>query len=696
MTKASEVGDASAKTAGERRACPAGRVQFETLVAVGDAKRGEGFEAESVDVSTDGMRLRTAYLPSIGDRLVCRLDGFGDEVLIEGEVIWRVEQPRGGEFGLRFCDLDSVAEEALRSLCGTPPPRDERAESAPVPAKNELAPPTGKVRLHIEGLSAPMKGRVRTARDGGVDVGTNLEFLRVGRALEIEAADPGGVRRAAFVDQVRVDVDPASNIPELVVSLRMAEAIKASAPPLAGATALAPTLPAEGAKLDVKPIANAEVHAGSNVDTTEKEGVASDTQVGASASPKSSKGRTKSGETQVPDRGEASAATPDDATDSKGSSQKPRHVAASAASAASAAAKGAREAGAVVAAKVVPVLAAVGERVGGGMRGMIAKVRERRGASASSADAAGKSPLARRTTSPPPGGALKTEGRRVVRDEEHSIEALEAKLAAKPRLSRKAALAGSALGLAVVLGVFGVVRATSGSASQTDARAALPAATTAPAAATSAAAETALAATGAPASVDVPLFGPTPLSTTEAIPPPPGAVAPPALADAKGQMAPSIEEPSLADEGKKEFGQGSVKDPIIIRLKMDGPVDKLSGSAGEMGFTVAIADRKALSNAQELARKDKRIAQMNVVNGPSGAELTVQFNDKVPPYLVRPVGDRVEIALGVEGKGSAAEEGDESSRASKHRVAAKGKSSGKGKKGDSKKAKNAKGKAKKR
>ena len=74
----------------DRRDVAATRVHFEALVEVGAGPSG-GFEAESVDVSPDGMRLRTAYLPELGERLVCRFDGFGGEVVAEGEVTWSAD-----------------------------------------------------------------------------------------------------------------------------------------------------------------------------------------------------------------------------------------------------------------------------------------------------------------------------------------------------------------------------------------------------------------------------------------------------------------------------------------------------------------------------------------------------------------------------------------------------------------------------
>ena len=82
----SDRGAEEAGTAGadgqERRAGGGHRVHFEALVAVGETVGG-GFEAESIDVSPEGMRLRTAYLPAIGDKLVCRFDGMGAEAGIQ-------------------------------------------------------------------------------------------------------------------------------------------------------------------------------------------------------------------------------------------------------------------------------------------------------------------------------------------------------------------------------------------------------------------------------------------------------------------------------------------------------------------------------------------------------------------------------------------------------------------------------------
>ena len=200
----------------ERRAGEGKRVHFEALVAVGEMVGG-GFEAESIDVSPEGMRLRTAFLPAVGDKLVCRFDGMGAEVVAEGEVIWKNQEARGGEFGLRFVDLDPDTAEAVRAMCGSLG-GEEEAPAAASPEAPQV-PRGARVRLHIEGLGSPMKARVREAAAKELEVGSNLEFLKVGRSLQLEDVDQGK-RREATIAHVKVDIDPATNVPQLVVSLR--------------------------------------------------------------------------------------------------------------------------------------------------------------------------------------------------------------------------------------------------------------------------------------------------------------------------------------------------------------------------------------------------------------------------------------------------------------------------------------------
>jgi hypothetical protein len=209
----------------ERRASGAMRFPFEALVEVGGAL-GPTFEAQAINVSEDGIQLRTAYLPEQGQTLTVRFDApAGQNVLASGEVAWAHGSDRGGEFGVRFTDLDSESVEALKRVCGI-------GAGAP-PAQRGT-----KVRLHIEGLASPMRAKIKDARPTAVTVGSDLGFLQVGRPLELEDAQ-SGAKRPATIDRVEVAVDPGSQVPQLIVTLRYGDAqepVASGAAPAAAST----------------------------------------------------------------------------------------------------------------------------------------------------------------------------------------------------------------------------------------------------------------------------------------------------------------------------------------------------------------------------------------------------------------------------------------------------------------------------
>ncbi len=205
----------------DRRAPGTTRMSFDGLVEVGGAL-GPSFEAQAVNVSEDGMMLRTAYLPEPGQPLTCRFDaGGGQTVLASGEVVWTHGADKGGEFALRFTDMDVDAVESLKRLCGVA--GGDGSEIAPAAAGS-------KVRLHIDGLAAPMRAKVRDARSSEVTVGSELGFLKVGKHLELEATD-GGAKRPASIDRVEVQIDPSSHVPQLVITLRYDDATQATPAP---------------------------------------------------------------------------------------------------------------------------------------------------------------------------------------------------------------------------------------------------------------------------------------------------------------------------------------------------------------------------------------------------------------------------------------------------------------------------------
>jgi hypothetical protein len=207
------------------------RIPFDALVEVGGAL-GPSFEAQAINVSEDGILLRTAYLPEPGQPLTCRFDGGpGESVLAAGEVVWAKGESRGGEFGVRFTDVDAESVQSLKRLIGVAP--DAAAAEAPKVQAGS------KVRLHIDGLASPMRAKIKDAGPTEVTVGSDLGFLQVGRPLEVEDAQSGG-KRPACIDRVEVAIDPSSHVPQLIVTLRYADApaqedtVKGE-PPVAGA-----------------------------------------------------------------------------------------------------------------------------------------------------------------------------------------------------------------------------------------------------------------------------------------------------------------------------------------------------------------------------------------------------------------------------------------------------------------------------
>jgi hypothetical protein len=575
-----------AATGDERRALGQ-RVHFEAMVAVGGAEGGAAFEAESVDVSDQGMRLRTAYLPQLGDQLVCRFDGPDGEVVAVGEVLWATEQAKGGEFGLRFIDLDPETEAALKALSASDDAVAE--EEAPAPAVNKGA----RVRLHIEGLASPMKARVRDSDSKEICVGSSLEFLKLGRTVAVEDVDAGD-RREGFVDGVKVEIDAATSVPQLVVSLRF-DAAEVGMARSEKKSAAADMEPAPATKI----AGNAKADQESEPRPSKRE---------PASEPKPSKKAVAAVEV---------ASDSDDDDDMMLPPNKLRQ-----------AQDKAKELTSKAAASIGPAFSKMGSGARGffaSLGGSLAKVQKQR-------EETRRANAPKRVTAPPPSGALTSEGRRVVRDGGKDND--EEMVMQPPKKSKKGIAVGAAAGLALVIGIVGITKAMGGKEEPAAQKPAI-----------SAAQQVA----GMPpipgqaATADIPLFGPTPLSTTVQLP-----KAPVAAATAKADAA--DEEAGDEDAGEKtalvrEWGNGEVKNSKTLRVKLDGPVEGFSAKEIDGGFTLTIPKRKSKSTSSALVRKDKRLAAVDVVNNDAGVEITVKFKGDAPGYKAKVREDKIEIAL---------------------------------------------------
>ena len=272
------------------------------------------------------------------------------------------------------------------------------------------------------------------------------------------------------------------------------------------------------------------------------------------------------------------------------------------------------------AAKVTPAILALAKRA----KITAAMLWAKRGAKA----AASEENAPRRTTAPPPGGALHTAGRKVVRSEADAPVAGLSRFALKLDTKRRVAI-GAAAGLTVAI-LFAALRHKP---------------TPPPQAAEVATADTNVAAAAAlpPALTVDPMLAQVP-------PPPPATITmPPDVMDVT---------PPAADHKKPlhvtPFSNGNVTHGTVLHLKMDGAIEKINGASQPTGFTVSIPGRKSIEPAGPLAARDSRIGSIKVANDSTGAELDVNFKDGVPNYIVRAKGDVLEVVLAPQGNVGAA------------------------------------------
>ena len=592
------------------------RVLFEALVAVdGDAKAG-GYECEAMDVSQTGMHLRTAYLPEIGQELTLRFDAGTGEVAVSGQVVWREEQARGGEFGLSFTTLDDPSLFALRELCGVADPEEPAATDASAPQATVRG---SRVRLHIEGLGSPMRARVKDAEGSAVMVGSNLDFLRVGRELELEDIEHGK-KRAAFIDRVEVEIDPETKVPQLVVTLKYDQ--KGAVPRFGGG--------AEATKPDGRDAARD--HHDERADQDDEQGAEGPGALTAF-------------------RGKASevAASIGPAMSSFGLRAKAAMASTFAAIKSRGAAPDDDEELRVTAPAPDGVLSASGRKV----------VRVAEGDAGDDDDDGemGEALLA---------DAEKRQKRKILGVAAAAVTALVIFVLTMSGGKKKSET--------------DIDAAAAASSVSTELAAVSPAAGGLPASA--ALARPGMLASGADAVMaPVPLFGAVPLSTTEAaapaplagtIPPAVGLPVAPAPAAEGTALAPAKEEKA---KGDATFGKGTVKNAKTVRLKMDAPIDGIKGAVAGKTLTISVPGRHNVEAASVLAKTDKRISSSKAVATSDGVDVSLTFKDAVPPFLAKTDGKTLAIELGEKAGKADADEDDEATpgkkRSKKHAAAKK-------------------------
>ncbi|HWP09748.1 MAG TPA: PilZ domain-containing protein [Polyangiaceae bacterium] len=632
----------------ERRSPTASRVPLETLVEICGNEPGiPAFEAEALDVSAQGMHLRTAYLPDEGAPLVCRFEDHGREIVVEGVVAWRKESSKGGDFGVAFTALDSRSVDALRDLVKTGAGSEKETGGD--------APSGSRVRLHIEGLGSPMKARIRSGGTQKIQVGSSLEFLKVGRKLEIEDLDGGG-RRSAQIDGVEVVVDARTSVPQLVVALRYEGALEDTPEPTV-------------TDLGAEPVRAQSLRIAPEAVTTDAASASSD----ADPSPSGDVPEAKADDANDDDDGEESDEDDDVSEALPAATRAARKVG----HAAEHAGNAARDAS-------VAAVRGMGKLFAGASAKLAAlRSRER--------------PPAKRRTAKPVEAPASLEGKRLRPQSGKSAESEPETLPA-PKAHKRTAIGIALVAVAASAGAIALrpakaSKATSEARPAATALAALPvpsvtAGSTAlangvvplPGAnplATAAGVEPSapVVPPGSPVTANVPLFGPTPLATVEPAPlgPPPSgeskgieaaeqsaakASAPAIAADEefpepiehvdgskKGADGKPLDAKNLRPEDVPAWGKGKLHMPTIHRLRLDGPGAELRGVSDATGFTVLVPKRKVMEEGGPIAKRDPRIGRARTTNTPGGAQVRITFRETLPSYRVRLRRDYVEILI---------------------------------------------------
>jgi hypothetical protein len=180
------------------------RVKYPVEVRLSSPALDHVLQSRSLNLSTTGILLEAHESLDIGARVVCDIPLPGGSRQIPG-LVARVQPlpllASGFGLGIRFLELDSGAEEVLRTLVQTEPP-------------SRLA------RVQFEGMRDTWRSQaVPTAE--GIRLGTVLSFLRTGCEVSVSfVSGSSRVLRRGTVREVHIEPRQADGIPRLAVHVR--------------------------------------------------------------------------------------------------------------------------------------------------------------------------------------------------------------------------------------------------------------------------------------------------------------------------------------------------------------------------------------------------------------------------------------------------------------------------------------------
>ena len=632
----------------DRRVVGVRRVPVERIVDVcASAAPASAFQGRSVDVSGRGMQLRSGHVPELHAPVVLRFHEQGSEVIAEGEVAWRNAAAGGGEFGVRFTALDSRSVQSLKALCRADAEQAAFASAGEEPEASdhdtEPAPAVALgVKLHIAGMAAPMHAQVKEQGRRHLEVGSQLEFLRVGRSLEVEDTALGQ-RREAQIDRVDVTVDDESRVPELIVSVRYADVLDTPLPAPSRPRRPVPA-PTDRVELNRPRVEFAEP----SLRSTHAAAYAFEDPECALEPPRLADEPPAELAMEPGDEhgfGDHSGPRDFDAEDPfEGDRLRERMDG------------------------VLSQLSSITREASrqclrfGGIASRSASALVSRARRASQTVASARQPAQRRRTTAPARTAVRPiVARQNPRSMNGAARAADAGMPALRRRGPRWVALGCLLAVATLTGVFlgrGTPTAPSGAADSVKSAPVVVPASSAPAgvsvavaagpsqpARTEGESESSEAPSGAVA--QVPLFGPTSLDdedSSEEAPATERALARTKVADqAFEDSARSKARPKV--DVSTEFGHGRLHLPIVYRLRLDQPGASLRGERTPTGFDVIIPGRKTMESGKAISSRDDRIAKVRTQNGADGTRVSFRFRGSIPPYKVRLRKDFVEFFI---------------------------------------------------
>ncbi len=222
----------------DRRFEGAVRMPVDLLVQLSNAADGGGelYDADAVNLGPEGLGLRSAILPDIGQRLRCRfeLPDDGGTCETDAHVVWASDTGTvAGEFGVKFDALEprvqAVVDRWVSTVEGGVPRVITPVSTASPIVHEQRRIARGKSAfIHLDGVGSPIEGMVTSEDAHRIAIAQPLPFLALGKGATLEV---GGDTDRRALSHVELQIE--NGVPRLVLTLEKmaARATTKSAPP---------------------------------------------------------------------------------------------------------------------------------------------------------------------------------------------------------------------------------------------------------------------------------------------------------------------------------------------------------------------------------------------------------------------------------------------------------------------------------